>query len=123
MDYISFMKELQLLDSRITFDIVKSDAVIENNRMPAFYHAVNPVNVEFEFNEGIVRLVPLDELEMAKKQYQYIDDGFVFATCNGSPIYEKDGKVYTCVCGKSKILEEEMAVSITALFEEVISRL
>ena len=80
---------------------------------------MNPVNVEFEFNDGMVKLEPFESLMALNEQYRYVASDCVFATCNGDPIYIRDGKIYTCIHGSKRIVEEKFAESIKELFEQV----
>lgn len=42
---------------------------------------------------------------------------FVFATCNGDPIYVYDKKIYTCCHGTRKIKDELMAENFAAFLD------
>lgn len=117
MNYVDFFGELRRSDSRIEYSVMKQER--ETNDAPMFYRFIDPISVEFEYNDGIVRLMPFDALQKSKDQYPYVEEGCIFATCNGEPIYEKNNKVYTCVCGKNKIIEEEIAMSIDSMFKQV----
>ena len=93
MDYVEFFEKLKMEDSRVEYSVINEGKHCCITNIPAFYKIVNPINVEFEYNDAIVRLVPFDELEEINKEYLYIDSGCVFATCNGEPIYEKNKKI------------------------------
>lgn len=123
MNYLEFFKKLKNADSRIEYCVLSESKKINDINMPEFYYYIDPINVEFEYNDGIVRIIPYNDMLSAKNEYHYIKEGCVFATCNGEPIYEKNGKVFTCICGKNKLLEEEFAESIICLFESVEDKL
>lgn len=123
MDYYSFFEKLQKADSGIKFTRVNKYLKCEDLEIPEFYQMVNPVKVEFEFNDGIVKLEPLEGLLMLNEEYQYVTAGCVFATCNGDPIYIRDGEIYTCVHGTKRIVEEKIATSIEEIFEQVYNTL
>lgn len=122
MDYLDFFNKLKTVDSRIEFSLVerKLDSL---EAIPNFYNIINPQNVEFEFNDGIIRLASYEELALLKKYYPYISDVCIFATCNGEPVYIKNSMVYTCVYGGGRIIEEKLAESIESLFINVSNSL
>ena len=55
-----------------------------------FYQQANPVDVEVTMDGNAVRFVPADELETIQSDYSMGKERFVFATCNGDPIYVYD---------------------------------
>ena len=123
MDYCSFFQKLKNSDFRVTFTKVDKHLECEGLEIPEFYQIVNPVNVEFEFNDGIVRLEPFEGLLALNEEYRCVTADCVFATCNGDPIYIRDGKVYTCVHGTRRMMEERIAASVDDLFEQVCNAL
>ena len=64
-----------------------------------------------------VRFVPADELETIQSDYSMGKERFVFATCNGDPIYVYDKKIYTCCHGTRKIKDELMAENFAAFLD------
>lgn len=123
MDYYSFFEKLKAEDYRTEYTEVHEASEYEGLKLPRFYETINPINVEFEFNDGIVRLEPLEGLLVLNEQYGYVGADCVFATCNGDPIYVKNGKVYTCAHGSKNVNEEELAPSVESLFETVYKTL
>ena len=123
MNYIEIFKRLKAADSRIKYDVIQNCGLESENCIPDFYKFVNPINVEFEYGEGIVRIASYEELPMLKKNYEYVKSGCVFATCNGEPVYLNNNKVYTCVCGKNRMIEEKLAESLELFFEQAIKNL
>ncbi len=75
------------------------------------YEDYNPVDVEVSINGSMVKLIPYEELDEIQKEYSLDKECFVFATCNGEPVYEKNKKIYTCVFSKKGIIEEEISDS------------
>jgi len=61
-----------------------------------FYKKFNPVDVEIDYNGLAVRFCPADRLSQLQEEYSYINAQFVFATCNGDPIFLNDDTVYSC---------------------------
>lgn len=49
-----------------------------------------------------VRFVPADELETIQSDYSMGKERFVFATCNGDPIYVYDKRYIPVVMGHAK---------------------
>ena len=119
MDYIKFFEKLKKNDYRVEYKLVTESHKCVDVEMPEYYKKVNPINVEFEYNDGIIRLVPYEDLIPIRKAYSYIERGCIFATCNGEPLYVRDNKVFTCICGKNKIIEEEIATSVESFFEKI----
>ncbi len=123
MDYHSFFQKLKAEDPRIEYTEACKELKCEELKIPQFYKTIDPINVEFEFNDGIVRLEPFEGLLVLNEQYRYAEADCVFAICNGDPIYIKNGRVYTCTHGSRRIIEEEIAVSVDSLFETVYNTL
>lgn len=123
MDYITFFEKLQKMDSRVQFTKADKYLRCEGLEIPEFYQMVDPVHVEFEFHDGIIRLEPFEGLKMLNEEYQYVVADCVFATCNGDPIYIRDGEIYTCVHGSKRIVEEKIAASVKEMFGQVYSAL
>lgn len=123
MDYYSFFEKLQKADSRVRFSEGINNKKCNNLEIPEFYRVVNPINVEFEFNDGVVKLASFEELSALNKEYQYIRDGCVFATCNGDPIYIRAGEIFTSVHGTRHTVEEKIATSLEKLFEQAAKML
>lgn len=119
MNYTDFFNRLKAEDARINFNILEEKKKLFRDDIPSFYQVLDPLVVEFEFNDGIVRLIPYEELEAIQDEYKFIEGGCVFAICNGEPIYYKKNKVWTCICGKDRVIEEEIASSIDSFFEQV----
>ena len=82
-----------------------------------FYQQANPVDVEVTMDGNAVRFVPADELETIQSDYSMGKERFVFATCNGDPIYVYDKKIYTCCHGTRKIKDELMAENFAAFLD------
>lgn len=123
MDYIAFFNKLKDVDPRIDFQMVENSKILDGGNIPAFYSVINPINVEFEYNDGIIRLEPIENFDNLKKEYDYVQTDCIFASCNGEPIYLKDKKVFTCIRGSKRIIEEEIASSINMLLESVYKTL
>jgi hypothetical protein len=61
-----------------------------------FYKTFNPIKVEVKYGVAIVRFAPAEKLIELQDRYSYLNADFVFATCNGDPIFIKDNIVYIC---------------------------
>ncbi len=123
MDYYSFFKKLKAEDPRIEYATAHKAPECKGLNIPQFYKTIDPINVEFGFNDGIVRLEPFEGLSVLNEQYSYIEADCVFATCNSDPIYMKNEKVYTCTHGSKRVMEEEIAVSVDSFFEKIYGTL
>lgn len=123
MNYHSFFEKLKAGDSRIEYKDACQNLECKGLEIPHFYKFINPINVEFEFNDGIVKLEPFEGLLVLNEQYGYVEADCVFATCNGDPIYVKNGKVYTCNHGSKHVIEEKVAVSVDSMFETIYNDL
>ncbi len=93
MKYTDFIRVAQAEDSRNFFGTcnrvnnVPSDLVL-------FFKTSNPIDVEVNYpNIGSVKFYPIEELEDLQHDYELPNDNFVFATCNGDPIFTCNGKV------------------------------
>lgn len=123
MEYLAFFEKLKMEDARIEYREVHNVLEYGNLKIPQFYEEIDPVNVEFELNDGIVRLEPFGGLPILNEHHGYVKADCVFASCNGDPIYVKNNKVYSCIHGSKRIIEEEIAESVDALFEMVCNNL
>lgn len=123
MDYHSFFEKLKAKDPRIEYMETYKEPECRKLDIPQFYKTIDPVNVEFEFNDGIVKLEPIKNLMDLNKQYRYAEADCVFATCNGDPIYVKNKKIFTCTHGSERIIEEQIAASMDSFFEMVYNTL
>ena len=82
-----------------------------------FYQQANPVDVEVTMDGNAVRFVPADELETIQSDYSMGKERFVFATCNGDPIYVCDKKIYTYCHGTRQIKDELIAENFAAFLD------
>ena len=109
MKYSKFVEKAIIQDKRNKF---KSTKKIEGtpNELIDFYIECNPIDVEVSIKKRIVVFFGYKQLPSNKKEY-HLEEGFVFASCNGEPIYLKDGKIYTCTFGKKGAKETKLANS------------
>ncbi len=115
MKYDFFVKKAKEQDDRNVFSSLKEVKGVPSDLID-FYELINPVDVEVSINEVDVLFFDYDNLVETQKMYRIVD-GFVFASCNGEPIYIKNGQIYTCVFGQKEIIEEKIANS----FEDYLS--
>ena len=59
-----------------------------------FYKSYNPIDVEISTEIGAIRFYPSNKIEELQKEYK-ITNAFVFATCNGDPIFLSNNMIYT----------------------------
>ena len=103
-----FVKKSIEQDKRNVFEEANLDDNLPTS-IRVFYQNANPVDVEITMDGNAVRFIPADELEDSQMDYSLGDEKFIFATCNGDPIYVYEDKIYTCCHGISKVKDELMA--------------
>lgn len=94
MNYKEFKRAAILEDARNVFG-----CSLGVNGIPVsiceFYANFNPIDVEVTYPDlGAVRFYPIEKCEEIKKDYELEKEDFVFATCNGDPIFLKNNQVY-----------------------------
>lgn len=98
MNYSEFAAEAVIQDQRNTFSGYEGNLDAVPEVMKAFYREFNPIDVEM----SMVRFIPAEELADVQEEYSYLNVQFVFATCNGDPIFLQDSQIYTCPHGIGK---------------------
>lgn len=93
------------------------------NDLPAavhdFYKNCNPIDVKIDYDGLDVWFCPAERLSELQEEYSYIDAQFVFATCNGDPIFLDGESVYTCSHdGGEKSDWEKLADSFESYIKE-----
>ena len=116
MIYDEFVKGISKLDSSNKF--IKSK--VTNNPYNKFYDFYDPRGVEFEFNGGVVFMIPYDKIDKVTADYHILNANYVFATCNGDQYFVKNGKVYTCCHGMKKPDLEFLAESFEDFLKNVL---
>ena len=111
-----FVRKAIKQDKRNIFEKTKPISSVPK-ALKEFYQQANPVDVEVTMDGSVVKFVPADELEMIQSEYSMGEERFVFATCNGDPIYVCNEKVYTCCHGTSKIKDELMAENFASFLD------
>ena len=111
MDYTAFVAKATAQDKRNKFELYDNSFNIIPDEIKLFYIIYNPVDVELNSNGVGVRLYPVGNLHELQKEYNYIKAQFVFATCNGDPIFFNNGCVYTCAHGVHEPQHEKIADS------------
>lgn len=109
MKYDYFVEKAILQDKRNKF---KKSSKIKDvpKELVDFYLLNNPVDVEVSMKGRIVAFFDYKVLPKIQKEYN-LEDRFVFASCNGEPIYINDGKIFTCTFGKKGMKETKLADS------------
>ena len=116
--FSDFAKKALKQDSRNRFEHFDGDISFIPTVLQAFYENNNPVDVEVKINNAYVRFFSVEELQSLQQEYELGEECFVFASCNGEPIYLKQESVYTCLFGKTGIIEEKVSES----FEEYLNK-
>lgn len=109
MKYSTFVDNAIEQDKRNKFKKTKKVESVPNEMLD-FYKESDPIDVEVSIKKRIVAFFAYKNLPKIQKEYE-LEEGFVFASCNGEPIYLKDGKVYTCTFGKKGAKETKLANS------------
>lgn len=110
--FSDFVKKAIKQDPRNRFESFAGDLAFIPEVLQAFYKEYNPVDVEVKINDAYVRFFPVGELQNLQEEYGLGKECFVFASCNGEPIYLKENIVYTCLFGKKGIIEEVVSESL-----------
>jgi hypothetical protein len=99
MKYSDFVTKAQSQDKRNVFSKYNGEIDLVPEQIKEFYKNINPIDVEIISNGNSIRFYQLSELIEIQKEYKNVVTGFVFASCNGDPIYIAKGKVFTCAHG------------------------
>lgn len=120
MDYPDFVSKIIEQDRRNIF--VKYTGSLEYipDEMKLFYQTFNPIDVDIDCNGVGIRLYPAEKLISLQTEYSYLHAQFVFATCNGDPIFMHEGKIYTCPHGVKQARWELLARNIIAYFDLLV---
>jgi hypothetical protein len=120
MDYLQFVDFANKQDSRNVFAEYKQNLDLSlPDKVKAFYKKFNPLDVEIDDSGLGIRFFPVDDLPNLQRDYSYLKDAFIFATCNGDPIFLNNGRVFTCAHGVKESKPELLANS----FDEYLSKL
>lgn len=80
--------------------------------LSALYIEGNPVDVEVNIKGANTRFIPIEELSDYQEDYQLEDGKFVFATCDGDPIFIYNNAVFTNAHGANGLSDEKLANSL-----------
>lgn len=101
MNFKDFKEYAVSVDSNNIFGECSNVPDIVPEYLRIFYKKFNPVDVEVEIDNAIVRFYPAEQLKKLQQEYD-IPDAFIFATCNGDPIFAHNGKIYSYAHGTNK---------------------
>lgn len=94
MDYKNFITSAIAEDSRNRFGKTASVEGVPNE-LHSFYTNCNPIDVEINYpGLGALRFYGIDELKELQSDYSLQSTDFVFATCNGDPVFLSNNAVY-----------------------------
>ena len=114
----AFVERAMEQDNRNIFRVADLNVMVPDP-IREFYQRVNPIVVEVTIWGNVVKFIPAAELRDRQKEYLLGDERFIFATCNGDPIYVYENKIYTCCHGIGEIDDELLAENF-ALFLDLI---
>ena len=116
MKYSEFVKKAVLQDERNIFSKYDGNLDCVPDVLKIFYKESNPVNVEINYT----RFLPVEKLDSLQAEYSYLNAQFIFATCNGDPIFLHDGSVYTVPHGvknpKWELLAKDIETYLSSLY-------
>lgn len=115
MELNDFINRAITQDKRNTFGEGNSDVSVPSLLLE-FYNKANPIDVEVNMDGNAVRFFPIEELDRIQKEYLMGKERFVFASCNGDPIYVLGDKIYKCCHGTKKIKDEFLAENLSKFY-------
>lgn len=100
MDYKKFIAFAVAEDSRNRFGKTTCVKGVPD-ALHGFYTNCNPIDVEINYpGLGALRFYGIDELKKLHSDYSLPSTHFVFATCNGDPVFLNNDVVYISLPGK-----------------------
>lgn len=116
MDFNNFVRKAIEDDSRNVFSQYSGDLTGIPEPLKTLYKESNPVDVEVNF----IRFYAAEELNGLQNEYSYLNAQFIFATCNGDPIFFHEGKIYTCPHGVDKPEWELIGENVETFFDSIV---
>ena len=101
-------------DIRNEFGKASALSTVIPQQLHPFYASCNPTDVEILFDGVAVRFIAAECIADIQQDYDIAAGTFVFATCNGDPIFLYDNAVYTCPHGAGKAEWESLSESFDA---------
>lgn len=116
MKFSKFVEKAILYDKRNTFS--KYDGSLDGlpDVLKDLYRESNPIDVEV----NNIRFFPVEELRDLQAEYSYMNAQFIFAACNGDPIFLHNGCVYTAPHGVKEPKWELLSKNIETYLAELI---
>ena len=94
--YKDFRASAIKFDKRNKFSEYSGDLCNFPNVTHGFYKFFDPIDVEVDYDGLAIRFCPAGKIAELQDEYAHIHAQFVFATCNGDPVFLNDKAVYTC---------------------------
>lgn len=116
--YDQFVSTLLSIDDRNVIEKVTNK--ISDSNIPQIYKEYDFIDVVVPCRFGELRFYPISKFDDLKKEYSYVENGCIFATNNGEPVFVKNNSVFTCIKGKEKLFIEELACSFEELLEMIL---
>lgn len=120
MSLSAFVKKALVQDKRNRFETYSGRLDTVPDELKMFYRECNPINVEIVSDFTPIRFYSVQELPSLQKEYSFVKDGFVFATCNGDPIFIDNTGVYTCPHGVKNPEREKLANNVNEFLDSLI---
>lgn len=115
-----FVEKVRKLDFKNSFSRYDGSLDIVPNEIKVFYVNYNPNKVEIGYNGTSIYLISAVNLVKENNYYSGMNIGFVFATCDGDPIFYHKGRVYTCPHGVKNPEWEFLAESVEDYFDMIV---
>jgi len=116
MTYLEFVEKAIAQDSRNVFAKYDGNLDVVPDTLRIFYKEKNPLDVEINFT----RFISADKLAAIQTEYHYLNAQFVFATCNGDPVFLHDGCIYTVPHGIKEPKWELLAKDIETYYSTLL---
>lgn len=120
MDFSLFVKKAIIQDNQNKFS--PFDGPLDNipEEFLPFYKDFNPVDVEISFEGNAIHFFPAEQLSSLQEEYSYLSAQFIFASCNGDPVFWDHGSIYTSTHGTETSDWEQIADDLDAYFSSIL---
>lgn len=116
MNFSKFAKKVIYMDNRNVFSQFNGNLDEIPDELKTFYQNNNPIDVEVKG----VHFISVEKLKYLQKEYFYLNAEFIFATCNGDPIFLHNGHIYTCPHGEKNVQWELLACDFESYLKSLI---
>lgn len=111
MDYKEFVNYSVNQDKRNLFEEYSENTVMIPLELKDFFQKYNPIDVEVTMADNVIRFIPVQALKSLQEEYGLGNENFIFATCNGDPIYYNNRGIFSCYHASANSQHEKLASS------------